>query len=350
MAKPSIAVVIATNRPEAFALWYEAWKHELTIDTTVFVVEDQPRKSAELAWLSSPRGWHHVAWDDIEEEFPQDHWIFPRRSSAIKSYGFWLARDYDVIWTLDDDCFPEPNFSGRYLDLLTNFLTAEHETRSWYNTIGNTGLYPRGYPYGIRHETRPTMIHHGLWSGVPDLDGVTALEHHEFRMQTTDWAEVITEGQMFPMCGMNLAFRREMLPAMYFMLMGQAIERDNGGSPELTPLPFDRFDDIWAGLFAKKIADHFGWAVTSGMPSIIHTKLSDPTMRVLKEAPGIAAHEILWKHVANWDISGAETVSEAYCRLAECVYDQQHDPVLKQWDGYWIKLSRAMEKWAGLFS
>ena len=47
------------------------------------------------------------------------------------------------------------------------------------------------------------------------------------------------QGTLFPMCGMNLAFNRELIgPAMYFGLMG-----------DLQPL--GRYDDMWAGWCVK---------------------------------------------------------------------------------------------------
>jgi hypothetical protein len=47
------------------------------------------------------------------------------------------------------------------------------------------------------------------------------------------------------MCGMNIGWKRELTSAMYFMLMGKDKNEKNWG--------FDRFDDIWAGIFVKKI-------------------------------------------------------------------------------------------------
>ena len=196
-------------------------------------------------------------------------------------------------------------------------------------------MFPRGYPYEIR-QSRPVGIFHGLWSGIPDLDGVTALAYPDFRTREAETLEVVPQGKLFPMCGMNLAFRRELLPAMYFMLQGKNRREE--------PYPFDRFDDIWAGLFAKRIADHFGYAVVSGAPSIVHTKESDPQERVRKEAPGIVAHEKLWKVVADWNISAAETPAEAYRMLADAVESARF--VLPEYRMYWRELSRAMRRWA----
>lgn len=51
----------------------------------------------------------------------------------------------------------------------------------------------------------------------------------------------IPKGTLFPMCGMNLGFNRELIgPAMYFGLMGDG-------------QPIGRYDDMWAGWCVKVI-------------------------------------------------------------------------------------------------
>ena len=52
-------------------------------------------------------------------------------------------------------------------------------------------------------------------------------------------AGVDAQGSLYPMCGMNLAFSRELIgPAMYFGLMGDG-------------QPLGRYDDMWAGWCSK---------------------------------------------------------------------------------------------------
>lgn len=56
-----------------------------------------------------------------------------------------------------------------------------------------------------------------------------------------DAVMTIPKGTLFPMCGMNLAFDRELIgPAMYFGLMGDG-------------QPIGRYDDMWSGWCAKVI-------------------------------------------------------------------------------------------------
>ena len=350
----SLAVVIATCREDSMNRWLDAWQPYLT-DVPVYVIEDNPAPKMSLRIA----GYKHVtrwSWHGIDAALGSKSWIIPRRTSAIKSYGFLCAANdgNDYIWTLDDDCFPEENSPlGRpypYTDVIRQFLGMSQARDSWYNTIEEHGLYPRGYPYGIRQEADPVMIHHGLWSGVPDLDGVTALEHHKLRLKPATGIERVPTGQMFPMCGMNLAFRREMAPAMYFGLQGTEYKGSGQGLYLTNPLPFDRFDDIWAGLFAKKVCDHLGYAVTSGGPTILHTKESNPTQRVIKEGPGIAAHEILWPKIASPHVlhGGHTTVKSCYSHLAERVDSASYDTGMPFPD-YWKKLAEAMHLWTELF-
>lgn len=336
----NIAVVIASIREHSMREFLKEWEEDLK-DTRVILVEDNPEATFDLDW-GEYRNVTHLAWQDIEQDLGENAWIIPRRTSAIKSYGFLKAfrEDADIIWTLDDDCYPEKYLKGQYLQQVENRFKGFQPQVSWWNTLGSTGMYPRGFPYEIREISRPVAIHHGLWSGVPDLDGVTALDFPDYQVPANLLSSVKTVPQgFFPMCGMNLAFRKAMTPAMYFMLQGQ----DAHGNYE----PFDRFDDIWAGLFAKRICDHLGYAVTSGAPSIRHTKESDPIERVRKEAPGIRAHEKLWQVVDLALDSECTTVGECYEEMA-LILREEAPRILPEWEDYWLKLSDAMLTWTEL--
>jgi hypothetical protein len=336
-------VVIASNREESMQRWLAAWREQLK-DTRVILVEDSPSKSFDLN-TAGYSGFEHYAWDDIDRDLGGDSWIIPRRSSAVKSYGFLKAMG-DITWTLDDDCFPEPDFDWcNYVRSIEAIMTYGYSEHEWENTLPSACLlYPRGYPYDIR-KNKPVKVWHGLWSNIPDLDGVTALEHPGFRTPPETGLRVMPYGKLFAMCGMNLAFSPDMLPVMYFQLQGH--EKTRNG---LEKLPFDRFDDIWAGLFVKKTLDQMGWLAVSGGPSIKHTKESDPQTRVEKEAPGIKVHESLWKHIASVDLTGLKTPGSCYPVLADAIEsfarcDNEND---YEHLYYWYKLARAMHIWTEL--
>ncbi|KAJ8640384.1 hypothetical protein MRB53_017078 [Persea americana] len=83
------------------------------------------------------------------------------------------------------------------------------------------------------------------------------------------------KGTLCPMCGMNLAFNRELIgPAKYFGLMGDG-------------QPIGRYDDMWAGWCTKVICDHLGLGMKTGLPYIWHSKASNPFVNLKKEYNGI---------------------------------------------------------------
>ena len=97
--------------------------------------------------------------------------------------------------------------------------------------------------------------------------------------------QTIPTGRYYPMCGMNVALRPVVVPAFYFLLMG----RDAG---------VDRFGDIWAGVFVKRICDHLGWAVNSGPAQVVaDQRASNVWANLRKEAPGLELNETLWRAV-----------------------------------------------------
>jgi Reversibly glycosylated polypeptide len=122
-----------------------------------------------------------------------------------------------------------------------------------------------------------------------------------------------------------------MIPALYFLLMGKDHRQ--------IAWPYDRFGDIWAGVFVKKVADHLGLAISSGGPSIFHSRASNPEVNLQKETPGYPVNEVLWRKVEAIGLS-AKTVAGCYEEIAENL-DMDGD--------YWTELRSAMKVWAALF-
>ena len=325
----NLAVVVPSIREDCFRRWLGEWAEDLQ-DTWIILAEDNPEATFTIT------GADHYAWADIDAELSGDSWIIPRRTDGIRSYGFLKAIQggADVIWTLDDDCYPETEHRGTYRRHLEAFAASPGAPDdSWWNTIGGTGLYPRGYPYGMREKTRPVVLHHGLWSSIPDLDGETQLANPGFRLPPHPFRDVIPSGKFFPMCAMNLMFRSEAAPVMYQLLMGR--ERDGA------LWGFDRFGDIWSGLLMKKTADHLGWACTSGAPGIHHSRASDPHKNVQLEAAGRIAHETFWEHIRDARLTG-DTPAGCYLELADAVDGYPGDSPRED---YWHSLAAAMRLW-----
>lgn len=169
----------------------------------------------------------------------------------------------------------------------------------------------------------------GLWANVPDLDGNTQKENPEVRLSRQEFNFALAPGQFAPISSMNMAFKKEVIPALYFLLMGSA-------------WGFDRFDDIWSGIFVKRICDHLDFSISGGSPFIWHDRASNPDTNIQKEATGLIVNELLWKDVEKMKFKG-DNFKDCYLELAEQLSDYD---VNKE---YWPKLREAMKLWANLF-
>ncbi len=324
--KESIFIVIPTIRNLDF---FKDWKEQFR-NCTIVVCEDQPHKTIKIPKIG--KQILHYSWKEIDEDLGKDSWIIPRRVSAIRSYGFLQAYKLgaDIIMTIDDDCYPVSNHN--FVEDHTRNLTLS-SPKNWINTNPDVRhMYTRGMPYLNRNE-QPVMLSHGIWTNVLDHDAPTHLQQLNFKASFAEnFLYFIPNGTYFPMCSMNMAFRREITPLMYFPLMGE----DNQGNK----WGYDRFDDIWAGIFAKKIMDHLGYGVVNGSPMVEHRKASDPFKNLQKEARGIHANEEFWMNVSQVTLTKSS--------IQEC-YDELLDKTEFPKSIYFTNLIKASYIWNKLF-
>lgn len=327
-ASPRIVLVVPTVRQQCMREFLDAWEPEFAGHEMV-VVEDNPERTFELR---SSAAISHYCWRDIDERLGDQAWIVPRRTDCVRSFGYWEAwrRKPDMIVTLDDDCLPPKEGPHGFLQAHWRRLQQGGEHDAWVSTT--TGTFPRGVPYLARQRRARSVINHGLWTNVIDYDAITQLAQVRAPTPVDFPDQTIPRGAFYPMCGMNLAFRPEIAPAMYFLLMG----RDWG---------VDRFGDIWCGLFSKRICDHLGLAVTSGSPTVHHARASNVWANLRKEATGMERNETLWR-LADDTVLTASTASGCYRQLAAAVRAAGDAAQ----DGYLQKLGAAMEHWTDLFS
>lgn len=338
-----VVVVVPTIRESHIQAFLRVWNFGDWVK--VLVIEDQPEPTFELG--SHPNVTHY-SHADIERDLGEDAWIIPRRTDCVRSYGYWKAWQLkpDMIVTLDDDCYPYPvffpddlqahdvdglGFSPRaFLFDHWRRLEGGGSDNAWENTL--EGISPRGIPYHNKTRQWKCLLNHGLWNGVLDMDAVTQLGVHRNAMGTGNYLKSLTipRGSFFPMCGMNLAFRPEAVPALYFLLMGPAY-------------PFDRFGDIWAGIIFKRICDHLGYAITSGEPTIEHMRASSVWANLVKEAPGMELNEKVWEVVDNACLRSSDMIA-CYRQIADALGGLGG---LK--GDYWRKLREAMYVWSSLF-
>ena len=188
------------------------------------------------------------------------------------------------------------------------------------------GVVPRGVPYHRTMREGECVLSHGLWQNVPDLDAVSQLAAVRHPHAAVPKDQFIPRATYFPMCGMNVAVKTKVVPAFYFLLMGQGYT-------------FDRFGDIWAGVLLKRICDHLGLFVHSGSPLVHHARASDVWSNLKKEVPGLEINERLWSVVDAVALTGT-TFGECYAELAA---------TLPMEGPYWDKVKQAMLVWTQLF-
>lgn len=314
-------IVVPTIREDSIKEFLSAWGKPFA-SAHLIVIEDNPTRTFDL------RGFSHVmhySWEDIDRELGSVSWIIPRRTDCIRSYGFLKAyHDHpDMVITLDDDCYPVDDGS-QFIEQHWKALKQGVKSEAWQET--GEGVPTRGIPYFHRQREWPCMLNHGLWDQVPDFDAPTQLVQARFPRMFTPVNQPIPVGRYFPMCGMNIAFWPEVIPALYFLLMGKGYE-------------YDRFGDIWSGIILKKICDHLGYAIRSGEPLIVHKRASNVWANLRKEAPGLEVNEEFWKGIDRIRLSGG-TFLECYQEIAT------HLPFGGE---YWTRLKEAMFEWTQLF-
>lgn len=265
----TIAVVVPTCRPEQYQEFLKRWaslfyRHGLYLIT----VEDgdDPICTVEntVVRLSERPEWAELIYT---------------RTDAVRNFGFLRALEtigpskLRMILTLDDDVYPM-----RGTDPIQDHLDAldRKVPISWFSTADR---YMRGFPYGVRDEAE-VWVSHGVWEGVHDYDGPSQLVNGNPPAQF--YRGPIPKGVHFPCCGMNLAWRPEATPYMYFAPMGKE-------------LGIQRFADIWMGIQMKKELDLLGKAVVTGYSTIWYSRASNVFNNLEQEARGIKFNEELWQ-------------------------------------------------------
>lgn len=302
---PNSILVVPSCRSDSLHRFLNSW--DLSQFDDIIIVEDAKKKS-DLGIK------YHYSWKEIDEDLKDKSWIIGRKNSAIKSYGFLKAYQMgaDYIFTLDDDTTGDNNFVKSHIHNME--LTAK-----WGTTVD--GLVVRGIPYHNKGILNNVNLSVSLWDGYPDLDAPHQLINNISNFVSPRFNRILPHGQYFPICGMALAFKKCLIPLMYFQGF------------------FDRFDDIFCGIICKKICDHLGWYIACGSPIILHAKASNPFDNLIKEVEGIKINETLWELIDAVKLTG-KNASECMLEISDCLEKTMDD-----------KLSiygRAIKLWIGL--
>jgi hypothetical protein len=250
--------------------------------------------------------------------------VIPERAHAETSFGFLIAYEEgaDFIVELDDDVFMEALIEGHRSNLFGRTGETVSSKARWYNTMDSLVLnekgsyFPRGHPYSPENRVENYKWHRiggacvlnmGHWTGNPDLDALTILYHggiagicHIKGTTVKKDKIVVDKGTYFAICSMNTAFKPKIVPAFYQLYMNT--------------MGIDRFDDIWSGIFLKRVADHLGDKVCLGIPVGIHDKRPRSIFKDLKkEIDGMTMNETVWR-IVDSELVGS-SYSDTYLSL-----------------------------------
>ena len=275
----NIAVVIPSIRPESMKTFMAAWKplfekHRVVLITvldgavpTVHAIHyDVDASGRGINEMTPPMTAVEVMGAAAE--------CLSNFNAGIRNLGFAYAAKYlpniEYFITLDDDEDPIGDTIQDHLDALSMRVPV-----SWMSTASE---YMRGFPYAVRSEAE-VVLSHGVWEGVADWDAPTQLVLGGTR-PVTFYRGPIPKGIYYPMCIMNIAFKRKMLPSIFQAPWA---------------LGMHRIDDIWSGIVSKREIDAQGWAAVTGYARVYHQRASNVFTSLKHEAPGIEVNETFWQ-------------------------------------------------------
>jgi hypothetical protein len=150
-------------------------------------------------------------------------------------------------------------------------------------------------------------VQYGGWDGVLDYDAPTQLAGASLNEVFHPVVVPVPRGAAVTGCIMNAAWRTEYAPIMWQLPLYSG--------------RFNRFGDIWAGLFAKKTLDAEGAVmVINGEATVRHERASDPVANLEREAPGIPVNEGLWAALSSeygWPVDDSLARVEIYRRVTD---------------------------------
>jgi len=311
---------------------FEKFGHDLSKIEVLFIDEGDELTRKKTKEIFSETNFEFFGPKEREKFFKDNfgqNWqkyieVIPKRAHAETSFGMLVAlqRKPTFAIEIDDDTRPFPNhdFIGMHKNAVgSNVRRVVRSTSRWYNVMENLVcnrtengkevavkevLYPRGFPYKKRFvETKyekgdvkgKVVLNEGLWFGVPDFDAINILaeggmEGHP-RTRSVSLKEnsvVLDHDTLLTVCSMNVGFDIKIVPAFYQMPMKY--------------MNIDRFDDIWSGIFAKKVIDAMGDYVSLGQPCVMHEKAKRDTFKDLRaEMDGMIVNERLSQMLLDMD-------------------------------------------------
>ncbi|HWG44475.1 MAG TPA: hypothetical protein VN688_16975 [Gemmataceae bacterium] len=366
MTTPHMTLVITTiNIPtllEEYAANFE--KHGHLEHTSAIIVGDKKTPHDAAAKVASDlrgRGFDCLyldlpAQEQYLERFPRLKPLIPYNSDNRRNIGYLMAveKGADILVAVDDDNFVMADdwYAGHAHVGSSQRLETVSSANGWFNPCQlmeyepHCTIYARGYPYNKRwqpnKETSETTIgrvvlNGGLWLNDPDVDSLTRLSVPARGVSVRKPRVMLAPGTWAPINTQNTAFHRDVVPAFYFVPVGEPI----------SGLPVERYGDIWAGFFAKKIIDHLNDRVTFGAPACDHRRNAHKLLHDLElEFWSVVLTDPLAEVLRSWELSGS-TYSDCYAELADHLErtNWPHKKMAGEMKAFFGRMAAAMRVW-----
>lgn len=337
MSKKRACLVCTTiNVPKVvrdFCVNFEKFGHKSQVRIIIIGDKKTPHQLSFKISKELQKEGFEVEYFDISAQerwlgkFPKFKKIIPYNSDNRRNVGFLMAleREPDFIISVDDDNYPledEDFFGFHSIVGERKYLPVIRTDSKWFNVCDllekkpKQKIYPRGFPYRKRWKEKTitqdyrkvkVVLNEGLWLTDPDIDSITRIYRNVKITHFKGRQIALDLGVWSPINTQNTSLTLEILPAFYFILMGERIDGQL----------IDRFGDIWAGFFTKKIIDELGYYVSFGHPICNHLRNTHNLFEDLKyEVGAIAYTELLTEWLENVSLRGKDAI-ELYCDLSE---------------------------------
>ncbi len=336
-------------------------------DVACIVIGDlkTPPEAAQFCGeLSRRAGVAIEYWDPARQrawlkDQPELDALIPWNSVQRRNLGYLLAAaaGAECIVTIDDDNHAtDDDFAGGHAIVgRTERVRAVSSSTRWFNTASllvtepPKPLFHRGFPTCMRglgeelsyREVRGRVVMNaGLWLDVPDAD---AMSHLDAPVRVVGYRQgfdgriAIAPGTNMVFNSQNTAFHRDTLPAMFLPPMGGRVGH----------LEVGRYDDIWMGIFFKRIADRLGDLACVGRPLVRQLRNDHDLLKdLLLEVPAMRITNKLTKSIERVQLTASDW-GGCYLELIAQLRDAlPHDGYGEEERGYLREMYWRMEVWA----